>query len=180
MENSKIGEIEGHRECTLRLIRCLAFFLSNQIVDFRIFFSLIRGFFAHSFLRAPTSHCEISVEDPCFITFIALILTSIYSYSKNLKHSIIDYNSLLPVGIAQKRNAMFSFEQGSLNNEIAEEIRHEYQSQECSGYTVEGNVNISFQIVPIFRNTFFEVDIKVYGQNFSNIGLPVYSIRISV
>ena len=40
----------------------------------------------------------------------------------------------------KEKNAMFSFEQGSLNNEIAEEIRHGYQSQECSGFTVEGNV----------------------------------------
>ena len=39
---------------------------------------------------------------------------------------------------------MFSFEQGSLNNEIAEVIRHDYQSQECSGFTVEENVKISF------------------------------------
>ena len=39
---------------------------------------------------------------------------------------------------------MFSFEQGNLNNEIAEEIRHDYQSQECSGFTVEEIVNTFF------------------------------------
>jgi len=75
---------------------------------------------------------------------------------------------------------MFSFEQGSLNNEIAEEIRHEYQAHECSGYTVQEIVNIKFQILSNFRKTFFKVDLKVYGQNFSHIGLPVHSIRISV
>ena len=40
---------------------------------------------------------------------------------------------------------MFSFEQGDLNNEIAEEIRHAYQSQECHGYIVEENVNTFFR-----------------------------------
>ena len=39
---------------------------------------------------------------------------------------------------------MFSFEQGSLNNEIAEEIRHNYQSQECSGFTVKEIVKKKF------------------------------------
>jgi len=44
--------------------------------------------------------------------------------------------------ISQEKNAMFSFGQGSQNKiEIAEEIRHDYQSQECSGFTVEENVN---------------------------------------
>ena len=36
---------------------------------------------------------------------------------------------------------MFKFEQGNLNDEIAEEIRHDYQSQKCQGFTVEGYVN---------------------------------------
>ena len=39
---------------------------------------------------------------------------------------------------------MFSFEQGTLNNEIAEEILHDYQAQECSGYMVEERVDLTY------------------------------------
>ena len=47
---------------------------------------------------------------------------------------------------------MFSFEQGSLNNEIAEEIRQNYQSQECSGFTVEESVNLRKNYFSSFNN----------------------------
>ena len=49
-----------------------------------------------------------------------------------------------------REKSMFSFEQGSLNNEIAEEIRQNYQSQECTGFTVEERVNLRKNCFPSF------------------------------